>query len=249
MTPAFPDTELIERLRMAALVDSAIGRYYDHDLLMATVARMTTLEKNLEQAHNALRQAHPDLAMWNMDTSYIDDALAGVDVPGIVQCPNCFLMIDPSQSIQQATAPTVHTELKPEYSYALHAHAERWSGPFNSIVEAITEGLGEYVPDQDKVVYVGENEPVEINADSLAEEVIERIQEQAEEQVGEVADSIGPFTEAERKPLADAIEAWVNEHADITCWSVCKIKAYRPGDAEYEAARAMTPLIKENGNV
>jgi hypothetical protein len=111
VTPAFPDTELIERLRMAALVDSAIGRYYDHDLLMATVARMTTLEKSLEQAHNALRQARPDLAMWNMDTSYIDDALAGVDVPDIVQCPNCFLMIDSRLSVQQATAPTVAAEM------------------------------------------------------------------------------------------------------------------------------------------
>lgn len=184
------------------------------------------LVKRLERAHAALREARPSLAMWKMDTSAID-----------------VLLADEASAAAPAHIPTQ------EYSYAYTADSERWHGRFNSVAEAIADALGEYVPDQDRVVYVGENEPIEINCEYLASEVIDQIQEQAYDQVGEVADSIGPFSEKEIQPLATAIQEWIDEHADFSCWKVEKSKAYRPGDAEYEQARAMLPLVKEARNV
>ncbi|KVH55253.1 hypothetical protein WJ40_34210 [Burkholderia cepacia] len=126
-----------------------------------------------------------------------------------------------------------------EYSYANVANAERWHGRFDSIPAAIAEALGEYGKDPDRVVYVGENKPVEISYDSLADEVIERVEEQVYEQVGEVADTVGPFDAEQTKPLADSIKQWVEQHADINCWRVENIKGYGPGTPEYEAARAL----------
>ncbi|HDR9163635.1 TPA: hypothetical protein QDB28_004039 [Burkholderia vietnamiensis] len=121
-----------------------------------------------------------------------------------------------------------------EYSYASCPDAERWSGPFDSIPAAIAEALSNN--NHGQVVYVGENAPVEINHDSLAEEVVERIEEQVYEQVGELADTVGPFDEAEMKPLVNSIKQWVEQNADITCWRVEKVKGYGPGAPEYEAA-------------
>jgi hypothetical protein len=148
-----------------------------------------------------------------------------------------------------ATHPTENARITPtdeqpahvpatEYSFADMADAERWSGPHNSIVAAIAEALNVTI-DDGCVVYVGENEPVEIDYDSLAEEIIERVEEQVYEQVGDVADTVGPFDTEQMKPLVDSIKQWVDQHADITCWRVEKIKAYGPGAPEYEAARAL----------
>ncbi|WP_241017632.1 hypothetical protein [Burkholderia sp. Ac-20349] len=131
-------------------------------------------------------------------------------------------------NVQQAPAPSI------EYSYASCPDAERWSGPFDSIPAAIAEALSNNSHGQ--VVYVGENAPVEINHASLAEEVVERIEEQVYEQVGELADTVGPFDESEMKPLTDSIKQWVEQTADITCWRVEKVKGYGPGALEYEAA-------------
>ncbi|MCA8054351.1 hypothetical protein [Burkholderia cepacia] len=142
-------------------------------------------------------------------------------------------LTDEQQSSATATVPTT------EYSYANVANAERWHGRFDSIPAAIAEALGEYGKDPDRVVYVGENKPVEISYDSLADEVIERVEEQVYEQVGEVADTVGPFDAEQTKPLADSIKQWVEQHADINCWRVENIKGYGPGTPEYEAARAL----------
>jgi hypothetical protein len=132
------------------------------------------------------------------------------------------------------------------YSYAESATAERFHGQFDSVAAAIAEALSEYAPNQDdRVVYVGENEPFEPDYDSLAEDIVERISEQAYDEVGEIADTIGPFSEKEMQPLADAIKAWVGAHAGISCWKVEKIKSYGPGDADYEAARNMLKISGE----
>ncbi|WP_322083963.1 hypothetical protein [Burkholderia sp. BCC1972] len=103
-------------------------------------------------------------------------------------------------------------------------------------VDAIADALRE--SDADRVVYVGENEPVSIDCDGIADEVIERIEEQAYEQVGDVADTVGPFDSVRKQPLIDSIRRWVDQHADISCWSVQKIKGYGPGAPEYDQARA-----------
>ncbi|WP_063904929.1 hypothetical protein [Burkholderia ubonensis] len=139
-----------------------------------------------------------------------------------------------------ARAPVVSTQ----FSFAFSADADRWSGPFDSVVDAISDALRD--TDPDRVVYVGENEPVSIDSESLADEVIERIEEQAYEQVGDVADTVGPFDSAQKQPLVDWIRQWVDQHADITCWSVQKIKGYGPGAPEYDEARARLATERSN---
>lgn len=136
----------------------------------------------------------------------------------------------------EAVAP-VAEPISLQYSYADSQHAERWTGEFDSIEEAIVDALDSF--ERGIVVWIGENEPIEIDCDSLADEVIERIQEQAYEQVGEIADTIGPFKPEETKPLSDAIKQWVDQHGQINCWQIKRSKSYGPGDAEYEAAVAL----------
>lgn len=127
-----------------------------------------------------------------------------------------------------------------EFSYALSQRAETWSGSFDSIEEALAEALGPAGADKrDIIVWVGQNQPIDIDYDSLAEEVIERIQEQAYDQVGEVADVIGPYEEKETKLLSLAIKRWIDEHGQISCYRIDHSIAYGPGSPEYESAIAL----------
>ncbi|AJW98884.1 hypothetical protein BM43_3026 [Burkholderia gladioli] len=125
-----------------------------------------------------------------------------------------------------------------EFSYALSQHAERWSGSFDSIVGALAEALSDLddAGERGRVIWVGQNQPIDIDYDSLAEEVIERIQEQAFDQVGEVADVIGPYEETETKLLSLAIKRWIDEHGQIGCYRIDHSIAYGPGAPEYKAA-------------
>ncbi|WP_186115179.1 hypothetical protein [Burkholderia gladioli] len=127
-----------------------------------------------------------------------------------------------------------------EFSYALSQHAERWSGSFDSIDGALAEALSglDDAGERDRVIWVGQNQPIDIDYDSLAEEVIERIQEQAFDQVGEVADVIGPYEETETKLLSLAIKRWIDEHGQISCYRIDHSIAYGPGAPEYKAAVA-----------
>ncbi|WP_186142258.1 hypothetical protein [Burkholderia gladioli] len=127
-----------------------------------------------------------------------------------------------------------------EFSYALSQHAERWSGSFDSIVGALAEALSglDDAGERGRVIWVGQNQPIDIDYDSLAEEVIERIQEQAFDQVGEVADVIGPYEETETKLLSLAIKRWIDEHGQIGCYRIDHSIAYGPGAPEYESAIA-----------
>ncbi|WP_186224611.1 hypothetical protein [Burkholderia gladioli] len=127
-----------------------------------------------------------------------------------------------------------------EFSYALSQHAERWSGSFDSIEGALAEALSglDDAGERERVIWVGQNQPIDIDYDSLAEEVIERIQEQAFDQVGEVADVIGPYEETETKLLSLAIKRWIDEHGQISCYRINHSIAYGPGAPEYKAAVA-----------
>ncbi|AYQ89259.1 hypothetical protein EDD84_19105 [Burkholderia gladioli] len=128
-----------------------------------------------------------------------------------------------------------------EFSYALSQHAERWSGSFDSIEGALAEALSglDDAGKRDRVIWVGQDKPIDIDYDSLAEEVIERIQEQAFDQVGEVADVIGPYEETETKLLSLAIKRWIDEHGQISCYRIDHSIAYGPGAPEYESAIAL----------
>ncbi|WP_432778256.1 hypothetical protein QZL74_15585 [Burkholderia gladioli pv. alliicola] len=134
-----------------------------------------------------------------------------------------------------------------EFSYALSQHAERWSGSFDSIEGALAEALSglDDAGKRDRVIWVGQDKPIDIDYDSLAEEVIERIQEQAFDQVGEVADVIGPYEETETKLLSLAIKRWIDEHGQISCYRIDHSIAYGPGAPEYESAIAL--LRKRDG--
>ncbi|WP_301234566.1 hypothetical protein [Pandoraea cepalis] len=77
-----------------------------------------------------------------------------------------------------------------------------------------------------------------MNFDFLAELVIENIECQLYDDVGEVADCFGPFNEDARQPLAKAIEKWVVDHGGFSCWAVKKLKPYTPGNSEYDAVAA-----------
>ncbi|WP_186169623.1 hypothetical protein [Burkholderia gladioli] len=125
-----------------------------------------------------------------------------------------------------------------QFSYALREDAERWTGPFDSVEDAIEDALSNVLDDEraTTVVWIATNAPLDIDCDSLADDVIERIQEQAYDEVGEVADTIGPFEAAETKLLSNAIKQWIDEYGEISCYKIENPKAYGPGAPEHNAA-------------
>ncbi|WP_186120598.1 hypothetical protein [Burkholderia gladioli] len=150
------------------------------------------------------------------------------------------LLALPAPAVSASAPPRPAAAAAVEFSYALSQHAERWSGSFDSIEGALAEALSglDDAGERDRVIWVGQNQPIDIDYDSLAEEVIERIQEQAFDQVGEVADVIGPYEETETKLLSLAIKRWIDEHGQISCYRIDHSIAYGPGAPEYKAAVA-----------
>ncbi|WP_186177947.1 hypothetical protein [Burkholderia gladioli] len=146
----------------------------------------------------------------------------------------------PALTDERRASPRPAAPAAVEFSYALSQDAERWSGSFDSIEGALAEALSDLddAGERERVIWVGQNQPIDIDYDSLAEEVIERIQEQAFDQVGEVADVIGPYEETETKLLSLAIKRWIDEHGQISCYRIDHSIAYGPGAPEYKAAVA-----------
>ncbi|HDR9065508.1 TPA: hypothetical protein ACU967_002266 [Burkholderia contaminans] len=125
-----------------------------------------------------------------------------------------------------------------KYGYAKAVDAERWIGGEETIEATIAAALVELHAGNPLPVSICEIESPRIAYDSVAESVIDDIQCQLEDEVGEVADTFGPFNGAAMKDLADAIEAWAAKHGDITCWKAVNMKEYKKGDAPYDAALA-----------
>lgn len=122
------------------------------------------------------------------------------------------------------------------YGYASRADAERWITGSETIAATITEALVDLHGGQHLPVAICDIEAPEVSADHLADTVIERVGEILWDEVGEIADTFGPFEPAVTKELADAIQAWLDKHGDITCWKAENPRLYSPGDAEYDAA-------------
>ncbi|MFX1674058.1 hypothetical protein PWR63_17630 [Paraburkholderia sp. A2WS-5] len=85
-------------------------------------------------------------------------------------------------------------------------------------------------------MFVCECEAPSIGYDTLAEIVIENAEEQLYDEVGEVADTLGPFEKDEVDELAALIKSWFDKRGAISCWKAVNIKRYARGDAEYDAA-------------
>jgi hypothetical protein len=124
----------------------------------------------------------------------------------------------------------------PQYGFAFAEDAERWGGQEDTIVAAICEALTRDAAGAGTAVFVCECAAPDINFDGLAEDVVERISEQLYEEVGEVADTFGPFEKSEMSELSALIRDWVGKQGGFSCWQATNIKRYEPGDAEYDAA-------------
>jgi hypothetical protein len=125
------------------------------------------------------------------------------------------------------------------YGYATVADAERWHTGSETIAATIAEAItdmhgGEHLP-----VAICDIVPPAIDCDSLAEDVIERVGEQLYDEVGEVADTFGPFPKEQTDELAKVIREWLDKHGDISCWKADNGRMFSPGDAEYDAALAL----------
>ncbi|WP_186125985.1 hypothetical protein [Burkholderia gladioli] len=181
--------------------------------------------EQLAEARKLLAHAS-EFAMMQLDEDWHERAAA--------------LLALPAPAVSASAPPRPAAAAAVEFSYALSQHAERWSGSFDSIEGALAEALSglDDAGERDRVIWVGQNQPIDIDYDSLAEEVIERIQEQAFDQVGEVADVIGPYEETETKLLSLAIKRWIDEHGQISCYRIDHSIAYGPGAPEYKAAVA-----------
>jgi hypothetical protein len=125
-----------------------------------------------------------------------------------------------------------------QYGYARSENCERWGGREDTIEAAIYDALTRDDLAMPAPVFVCECAAPEVNYESLADEVVERVGEQLYEEVGEVADTFGPFEKSEMTELAELIKGWVEKQGAISCWKATNIKRYAPGDAEYDAALA-----------
>jgi hypothetical protein len=123
-----------------------------------------------------------------------------------------------------------------QYGYARSEDAERWGGREDTIVAAIIEALTRDDAEVGTAVFVCECAAPDINFDGIADDVVERISEQLYEEVGEVADTFGPFEKSEMSELSALIKSWVGKQGGFSCWQATNIKRYAQGDAEYDAA-------------
>lgn len=123
-----------------------------------------------------------------------------------------------------------------QYGYARAADAERWYGTEGTIVDAIREALTRDDIASPAPVFVCNADHDLLNFVSLADEVIERASEQLYEEVGEIADTFGPFEASEVAELAELIKGWVEKRDALSCWKATNIKRYAQGDAEYDEA-------------
>src|SRR5690349_6859995 len=105
-----------------------------------------------------------------------------------------------------------------KYGYATCDDAERWHNGEDSIEATIAEAVNSLHGGERLPVAICECIEPDIGFDNLAETVIERADEMLYEEVGEVADTFGPFDREQKADLAQAIRAWFDKHGAISCW-------------------------------
>jgi len=124
------------------------------------------------------------------------------------------------------------------YGYALTEDSERWHTGEETIVATIAEAISSLHGGDKEPVAICECMAPDISFDGLADTVIERADEILYEEVGEVADTFGPFTSKQKAELAEAIRTWFDKHGAISCWKAENGRLYGPGDPEYDEAAA-----------
>lgn len=125
------------------------------------------------------------------------------------------------------------------YGHARSEDSERWRGNEASIADAIFDALTSDDIESPAPVFVCECRAPSISYARAADLVIEDVEEQLYEEVGEIADTLGPFEPSEVAGLTALIAGWFEKHNAISCWKAENIKRYAPGDAEYDEALAI----------
>ncbi|KVZ18600.1 hypothetical protein WT88_29395 [Burkholderia stagnalis] len=133
-------------------------------------------------------------------------------------------------------------EVPVEYCYS--TDGETYHGNHATIDEALRDGIEEryYVsgsdaPSEIGSVWVGQVESPRHVFDSQGDNVIDQIECELYDVVGEHADSFNPSKE-ERAGLDALISAWCDAHLELTCFSVEKAVEYSAGNPLYDAALA-----------
>ncbi|MBD1412906.1 hypothetical protein NUJ30_08190 [Burkholderia contaminans] len=129
-----------------------------------------------------------------------------------------------------------------EYCYS--TDGETYHGNHTTIDEALRDGIAERYdvsgsedPSEIGAVWVGQVESPRHVFDSQGDNVIDQIECELYDVVGEHADSFNPSKE-ERAGLDALISAWCDAHLELTCFSVEKTVEYSAGNSLYDAALA-----------
>lgn len=118
-----------------------------------------------------------------------------------------------------------------EKQYAYSLNEESYTGSMTSKVEAIAEGLAEAKDQEQEHFWIGECSP--FKPSGMADTVIEQLQSQAGDEVGEHADDYLSHVSKEHKATLDEfIRKWVDEIETPCFYSVGNAVQYSIAGAE-----------------